>query len=148
MTRTHEFVRQGSSVRGAIDLCLTARQLARLREIDDPGDPRYPECFWAAMSLALSGRLLVDEAAGVDATSVLREIWELRFVLADALAEPGLKSARGPRALGPGARPGARARGAERDHPAPQGAPRGPDPAHRAGRRRAGPAWAARPRRE
>ena len=89
MTRTHEFVRQGSSVRGAIDLCLTARQLARLREIDDPCDPRYPECFWAAMGLALSGRLLVDEAAGVDATSVLREIWELRFVLADALAEPG-----------------------------------------------------------
>ena len=39
--------------------------------------------------LALAGRLLVDEATGVDAASVLQEIWESRFVLDAAIAEPG-----------------------------------------------------------
>ena len=41
-TRVHEFVRQGSSVRGAIDLVLVARELAAMRTIDDPDDDAYP----------------------------------------------------------------------------------------------------------
>jgi MoxR-like ATPase len=89
MTRVHEFVRQGSSVRGAIDLQVTARQLCRIRDIAEADDPRYPHAFLEAMMLALSGRLLVDEATGVDAVSVLHEIWESRFVLDAAMAEPG-----------------------------------------------------------
>jgi MoxR-like ATPase len=89
MTRTHELVRQGSSVRGAIDLDLLAAQLCRVRAIDQPEDPGYAPAFLDAMLLALSGRLLVDEASGVDAASILREIWELRFVFDRAVAEPG-----------------------------------------------------------
>ena len=89
MTRAHEFVRQGSSVRGAIDLALLAAELCRLRAVDDSGDARYAAAFLQAMLLALSGRLLVDEASGVDAESIVRELWERRFVLDRAVAEPG-----------------------------------------------------------
>lgn len=88
-TRAHEFVRQGSSVRGAIDLELLAAQLCRGRGIERPDDAAYSRAFLDAMLLALSGRLLVDEASGVDATSILREIWERHFVLDPAVAEPG-----------------------------------------------------------
>jgi MoxR-like ATPase len=89
LTRTHEFVRQGSSVRGAIDLQLLAAQLCRGRGVERPDDPAYPRAFLDAMLLALSGRLVVDESSGVDATSILHEIWERRFVLDPAVAEPG-----------------------------------------------------------
>jgi MoxR-like ATPase len=76
-------------VRGAIDLALLAAQLFRVRAIDQPDDPRYVEAFLEVMLLALSGRLLVDEASGVDAESIIRELWEQRFVLDPAIAEPG-----------------------------------------------------------
>src|SRR5260370_30579508 len=39
-TREHPDVRQGSSVRGAIDLTLVAGELLGLRGISDPGDSR------------------------------------------------------------------------------------------------------------
>lgn len=89
LTRRHEFVRQGSSVRGAIDLYLLVRQLAGLRGIDDGDHGEYTGTFFDAMLLALSGRVIVDEASGVDAVSILREIWENYFVLEPATAEPG-----------------------------------------------------------
>src|SRR5690606_18413339 len=56
-TREHPDVRQGSSVRGAIDAALVARSLAALRDLDDPDDERYPELVYDAMIVALSGRI-------------------------------------------------------------------------------------------
>jgi MoxR-like ATPase len=88
-TRVHEHVRQGSSVRGAIDLQLLGRQLCALRAIEEPDDERYPEAMFEAMLVALSGRLLLDEAAGTDPATVLREIWESHFILDPATAQPG-----------------------------------------------------------
>jgi MoxR-like ATPase len=86
-TRHHRAVRQGSSVRGAIDLVLLARELALLREVEAFGDTRYTALVFDAMVVALAGRLVLDEAVETDAVTVLREIWESRFQL--ALAEPG-----------------------------------------------------------
>ena len=50
-TRTHADVRQGSSVRGAIDTVLVAEQLLLLR-----GEDGYRETLYDAMVVALSGR--------------------------------------------------------------------------------------------
>lgn len=88
-TREHIAVRQGSSVRGAIDLALVATELAGLRGVADPADPAYPELFYDAMLVALSGRIRLDEAAEMTAEQVLRQIWEDRFILEPAAAEPG-----------------------------------------------------------
>ena len=88
-TRTHDDVRQGSSVRGAIDLVLVAHELAGLRALADPGDERYPALVFDTMVVALSGRIHLDEAADTTTERVLREIWEDRFVLDPAVAEPG-----------------------------------------------------------
>jgi len=88
-TREHEDVRQGSSVRGAIDLALVAERLTTMRGIVEPEDERYPETFYDAMTVALSGRILVDEAVGTTPERVLRQIWEDRFVLGPATAGPG-----------------------------------------------------------
>jgi MoxR-like ATPase len=85
-TRRHDDVRQGSSVRGAIDLALVADRLLAMR---GGGDDRYPETFYDAMTVALSGRIVLDEAAGTTPERVLREIWEDRFALGPATAEPG-----------------------------------------------------------
>lgn len=88
-TRTHEDVRQGSSVRGAIDTAMIARQLASMRGVTDPADERYPELFFDAMTVGLSGRIHVDEAVDATAEQVLREIWEDRFILEPHTAAPG-----------------------------------------------------------
>jgi len=88
-TRKHPDVRQGSSVRGAIDCVLVGCELASLRGIDAPGDDRYPQLVLDAMIVALSGRIHLDEAADTTPEQVLREIWEDQFVLADAAAPPG-----------------------------------------------------------
>jgi len=88
-TREHEHVRQGSSVRGAIDLTLLAGELARRRGIDHPQDDRYAQTLFDAMIVALSGRLVVDESSGLDAEAILRQIWEDHFVLDPSIAEPG-----------------------------------------------------------
>ncbi len=87
-TRHHEHVRQGSSVRGAIDLFVLLQQLCTMREIT-ADDPRYPETAFEAMLLALSGRISVDEATDATPHGVLREIWESHFVLDPATAQPG-----------------------------------------------------------
>jgi MoxR-like ATPase len=88
-TRTHPDVRQGSSVRGAIDTVLVAAELAALRGISSASDRRYAETFYDAMIVALSGRIHLDEAAETTAERVLREIFEDRFVLEPAAAKPG-----------------------------------------------------------
>jgi len=88
-TRTHPDVRQGSSVRGAIDTVLVAGRLAELRGVDAPDAEGYPELFYDAMIVALSGRIHLDEAAETTAEAVLREIWEDRFVLEPHKAAPG-----------------------------------------------------------
>jgi MoxR-like ATPase len=88
-TRTHDDVRQGSSVRGAIDLVLVAAPLARLRGVTAPDDVAYPEAVLDAMVVALSGRIHLDEAAETTPERVLREIWEDHFILHPAAATPG-----------------------------------------------------------
>ncbi|WP_105035613.1 AAA family ATPase [Cryobacterium aureum] len=88
-TRRHPDVRQGSSVRGAIDCVLVALQLALLRHLTSPVDDAYPELVYDAMTVSLSGRIHLDEAAESTPERVLRQIWEDHFVLEPAIAEPG-----------------------------------------------------------
>lgn len=88
-TREHPYIRQGSSVRGAIDLVAVAEQLAGLRSIASPDHERYAELVYDAMVVSLSGRIHIDEAVDITPEAVLREIWEDRFVLEPAMAEPG-----------------------------------------------------------
>jgi MoxR-like ATPase len=98
-TREREDVRQGSSVRGAIDVALVAAQLAALRDVplpeidselpprDLPGD--YTAVVLDAMLVALSGRIQLDETLAEAPEAVLREIWEDHFLLQPAAADPG-----------------------------------------------------------
>lgn len=88
-TRIHPDVRQGSSVRGAIDTVLVAAELASLRGIRSSTDSGYAESFYDAMIVSLSGRIHLDEASENTAEQVLREIFEDRFALRPAAAEPG-----------------------------------------------------------
>ncbi|MGY1834844.1 AAA family ATPase [Blastococcus sp. SYSU DS0510] len=98
-TREREDVRQGSSVRGAIDVALIAAQLAVMRGIPLPDEPSIdpprglPEEYTAivldALLLALSGRIFLDETVETSPEAVLREIWEDHFLLRPAVAEPG-----------------------------------------------------------
>jgi MoxR-like ATPase len=101
-TRTHPDVRQGSSVRGAIDLALVAGELVGLRSIgssgaadrpaDRPADPTrsaYTETVFDAMVVALSGRIQLDETTEATPEEVLRQIWEDHFVLSPRTAKPG-----------------------------------------------------------
>ena len=94
-TREHEDIRQGSSVRGAIDLTLVAGQLLELadttRDTGDPAEPgeNYPDIVFDAMVVALSGRIFLDETVEATPEQVLRQIWEDHFILEPATAEPG-----------------------------------------------------------
>jgi MoxR-like ATPase len=103
-TREHEDIRQGSSVRGAIDLTLIAGQLFNLapeRVVVPPGpahdaperadvvEQSYRETVYDAMIVALSGRIFLDETVEATAEQVLRQIWEDHFILAPAAATPG-----------------------------------------------------------
>ena len=94
-TREHPDVRQGSSVRGAIDLALVAVQLGALRGLAVPDevtrastDP-YAVLVLDAMLVALSGRIHLDEAADTTPERILTEIWEDRFILRPSAAQPG-----------------------------------------------------------
>ncbi len=96
-TREHPDIRQGSSVRGAIDLTLVAGQLLGLRGMT--GAPAggmtasqaggYPDVVYDAMVVALSGRIFLDETVEATPEQVLRQIWEDQFILAPAAAAPG-----------------------------------------------------------
>jgi MoxR-like ATPase len=88
-TRVQDDVRQGSSVRGAIDLTLVAGQLLGLAGLSDPADAGYAEAFYDAMVVALSGRIFLDETAETTPEAVLRRIWEDHFVLEPRIAQPG-----------------------------------------------------------
>lgn len=88
-TRRHPDVRQGSSVRGAIDCVLVAEQLAELRGVTAYDEAGYQPLFYDAMVVALSGRIHLDEAAETTPERVLREIWEDHFILEPAAAAPG-----------------------------------------------------------
>jgi MoxR-like ATPase len=93
-TREHPDVRQGSSVRGAIDLTLIAGQLLDLRGMTlfqhGPNDDEsYPEVVFDAMVVALSGRIFLDETVELTPEAVLRQIWEDHFILNPAAAAPG-----------------------------------------------------------
>lgn len=88
-TRAHPDVRQGSSVRGAIDSVLVALKLAELRGIRSPEQEGYAELVFDAMIVALSGRIHLDEAVETTPEQVLREIWEDHFILEPAAAAPG-----------------------------------------------------------
>ncbi|TQS42631.1 MoxR family ATPase [Cryptosporangium phraense] len=94
-TREHPDVRQGSSVRGAIDLALVAVQLGALRGLSVSSDVSrastdpYAQLVLDAMLVALSGRIHLDEAADTTPERVLTEIWEDRFILQPSAAQPG-----------------------------------------------------------
>ncbi|GLY33655.1 MoxR family ATPase [Kineosporia sp. NBRC 101731] len=96
-TRRHPHLRQGSSVRGAIDIVLVANQLAAMRGVGAAADATtrldpesaYPQVVLDSMTVALSGRIHLDEAADTTPERVVREIWEDRFILTPAAAQPG-----------------------------------------------------------
>jgi MoxR-like ATPase len=102
-TRKHPDIRQGSSVRGAIDITLVAGQLMDLigeasgglggvvppGTSTDPDEDRYPELVYDAMVVALSGRIFLDETVELAPEQVLRQIWEDHFILTPAAAAPG-----------------------------------------------------------
>ena len=92
-TRTHEDIRQGSSVRGAIDLTLVAGQLLSLDtervSPSPPDEDRYRDVVYDAMVVALSGRIFLDETVDATPEQVLRQIWEDHFILEPAAAAPG-----------------------------------------------------------
>jgi MoxR-like ATPase len=70
-------------VRGAIDLTLVAAQLL------DAVDAEYRDVVFDAMTVALSGRIFLDETVDATPEQVLRQIWEDHFVLAPQTAAPG-----------------------------------------------------------
>ena len=76
-------------MRGAIDLFLLAQELTLLRGIERPDDRRYEPAIFDALVVALSGRIVLDEAADTDVMTVLGQIWENSFRLGPALAKPG-----------------------------------------------------------
>ncbi len=87
LTRRHSLVRQGSSVRGAIDLALVA---AALFDLDPPNDDTsYASTMRDAMHVALSGRIRLDEITALSPEAILDELWEQHFVLARHAAAPG-----------------------------------------------------------
>ncbi len=88
-TREHPDIRQGSSVRGAIDLTLVAGQLLGLRGMIHEAAEGYPDVVYDAMVVALSGRIFLDETVDLTPEAVLRQIWEDQFILIPAAAAPG-----------------------------------------------------------
>jgi MoxR-like ATPase len=98
-TRDHPDIRQGSSVRGAIDLTLVAGELFALRSLTGTGDPAgrnegderqaYTAVVYDAMVVALSGRIHLDETSEATPEEVLRQLWEDHYVLNPAAAAPG-----------------------------------------------------------
>jgi MoxR-like ATPase/Mg-chelatase subunit ChlD len=93
-TRGHPDIRHGSSVRGAIDLVLVARELGRSRRIalDLPGSVRHPSPAYTAlvldaMTVTLSGRIQLDPASALTPEQVLHDIWETHFL--SLAAAPG-----------------------------------------------------------
>ena len=87
-TRMHPDIRQGSSVRGAIDCVLVAAGLAGLRGVTSAQHEEYGRVLLDGMIVALSGRIHLDDATQATPEEILREIWEEHLVL-QAAADPG-----------------------------------------------------------
>ena len=96
-SRSHPDVRTGSSVRGAIDVAMVARELAALRGCD----VLDPSVTLDAALLALSGRIRVRDGCGRSAEDVVTELWRRHF----ETSAPDGDGAR-PDAAGNGAPPG------------------------------------------
>ena len=93
-SRDHPEVRTGSSVRGAIDVVMVARELAALREhaVTDP------DVTLDAALLALSGRIRLRDGAARSPEEVVTELWERHF----APATPGSQDDTAPSEAGSG----------------------------------------------
>lgn len=104
MTRMRDDIRQGSSVRGAIDLALLTVNLCAMRGVgvpeagvlaDDDVAPQrdlptdYTGAVLDAMLVALSGRIHLDDTAYTTPEGMLTEIWQDYFVLQPSAAAPG-----------------------------------------------------------
>ena len=75
LTRSHQDIRVGSSVRGAIDLTLVAASLGQLR-----GLPVTDASVGIDAALAaLSGRIRVREGSGRSPEDIVRELWRSVF---------------------------------------------------------------------
>lgn len=74
-TRTHQDLRTGSSVRGAIDLCVVSRELAEIRALPDDDDAVTLD----AALVALSGRVRVREGVSRSAEEIVTELWRTIF---------------------------------------------------------------------
>lgn len=74
-SRDHPDVRTGSSVRGAIDVVMVARELAALRSLP----ATEPSVTLDAALLALSGRIRVRDGAPRTAEDVVTELWRRHF---------------------------------------------------------------------
>jgi MoxR-like ATPase len=83
-SRDHPDVRTGSSVRGAIDVAMVARELASLRGLD----VLDPTVTLDASLLALSGRIRVREGSGRDAEEIVTELWRRHFAPAPGQHDP------------------------------------------------------------
>jgi MoxR-like ATPase len=85
-TRDHLDVRQGSSVRGAIDLVAVAGSLAAIRRT---GEVVGADLVLDAAQVALSARITMDETSNRTPEEVIRELWEDHFVLRPHRAKGG-----------------------------------------------------------
>jgi MoxR-like ATPase len=84
-TREHPDVRNGSSVRGAIDLVAVANALAAIRD----GDGDRPGLVLDAALVALSARVTLHETSERTPEDVIRDLWEDLFVLRPRRAAGG-----------------------------------------------------------
>jgi|DEB0MinimDraft_10_1074344.scaffolds.fasta_scaffold00513_14 MoxR-like ATPase len=94
-TRSHPDLRSGSSVRGAIDLCMVSQELGEIRSLasDDDG------VTLDAALVALSGRVRVREGASRSAEEIVEELWQSVFHQPDSHeADPSAGKATSPTA--------------------------------------------------
>lgn len=93
-TRQHPELNMGSSIRGAIDMVLIARERLQIDGLvapDDPtlpSDPRVREALLDCAIVALSGKVWVSETSDRKAREIIEEIWnELHRVPVPGLPE-------------------------------------------------------------
>ena len=92
-TRSHPDLRTGSSVRGAIDLCMVSQELGEIRSLasDDDG------VTLDAALVALSGRVRVREGVSRSAEEIVKELWQSVFHQPDSReADPSAGKATSP----------------------------------------------------
>ncbi len=87
-TREHELIRQGASVRGAIDTAALALGLAAMRDVREPEDESYGLLLLDAALVALGGRIILDPVCEQTPEAILRELWEQLLIPSPATA-PG-----------------------------------------------------------